>query len=1011
MSATDAYISVCQLNMNGQRIASVQLLEYCRKNGVDVLLLQEMPRSGRGIFGFEFDTARVILDDSKGRNARALAAIVVLNKDIEVVAIRNLMDRCFAVASLRKGNGGTVVFISAYFKYRHPTQGFTEKLGRILDVVGDNVVIGADVNAHSAQWFSRPGNNSGFARGTHVENLIGDQHLTVHNRPGCPETYSRRGMGSSNIDVTLSRGGGVHHSIQGWGVEVDVTDSDHNLLRFLVRCGIVLQNSFETRKRYNVKRADWDKFGRVLAQKVSENSNELEGNPDRASSALVSSIQGAMEASMPKSRTGGRSKPSWWSEDLTRSKKKLLAFRRRSDFKGVDRPEYKRLRNEHLFLIRKAKSTSWRCFADSANDNVWGPLYKWARNGPAMSRVPNSVRSAGGEHTVSAAETAECFLNELIPRDGTCPIFDGFREGRSGPALLESEVKKAIWRMAPNKAPGLDGITAAVLRKSWPVVGPHFTRILDRCLRASTFPDSWKTANVVVISKGADRDPCLPKSYRPVSLLSAPSKVLERLIVTRLEDEIRLNMSEDQHGFTVGRSTVSAIRNCLDWVDGAQESNVVGIFLDISGAFDNLGWKVLIRDMVGLGASPSTRTIVESYLTGRTAVLTVERSTASVRLTRGCPQGSQLGPVLWKMSMEYALRIDRDDRIKVVAYADDIAVLVSGTSLGEIQTRAGNFLAALLGWAGERGLTFSSGKSQALVLKGNLPSDFTVPFGNDEIVSTERVRYLGLILDRRRNYWAHVQTVAGKSEELYSRLRTATSANWGIRQATSRVIYGAVFLPRITYASEIWRNGLKTGRAIRLLGSKQRRALLSITGAYRTVSTDALQVVAGQLPLDLEVEWNAVRKGSRSQLYSATEVKELREKILDTWQDRWNRSDKGRWTFSMMPDVRRRLSLPLQLDHYTTQFLTGHGDFNAKLDGFRLREGAGCSCGLGDETVEHVLFECSTHEEERVRLRNAVIAPTGTWPCPTSVFLDTRSNYQALVRFSKAVLMAKKESE
>jgi hypothetical protein len=415
--------------------------------------------------------------------------------------------------------------------------------------------------------------------------------------------------------------------------------------------------------------------------------------------------------------------------------------------------------------------------------------------------------------------------------------------------------------------------------------------------------------------------------------------------------------------------------------------------------------------MVGLGASSSTRSIIESYLEGRKAVLTVERSTASVDLTRGCPQGSQLGPVLWKMSMEYALKLDRDDKVKVVAYADDIAVLVSGTDLGDVQARAGNFLAALLGWAGERGLTFSSGKSQALAFKGDLPPGFTIPFGNDEIVSAERVRYLGLIVDRRRNYWAHVQTVAGKSDALYSRLRAATSADWGIRQATSRVIYSAVFLPRITYASEIWRKGLKTGRAIRLLGSKQRRALLSMTGAYKTTSTDALQVVAGQLPLDLEVEWNAIRKGSRSQLYSAAEVKELREKILDTWQDRWNRSDKGRWTFSMLPDVRRRLSLPLPLDHYTTQFLTGHGDFNAKLNGFRLREGAECSCGLGDETVEHVIFECPVHEEERDRLKRSVIAPTGIWPCPTSVFLDTRSNYQALVRFSKEVLKAKKELE
>lgn len=73
--------------------------------------------------------------------------------------------------------------------------------------------------------------------------------------------------------------------------------------------------------------------------------------------------------------------------------------------------------------------------------------------------------------------------------------------------------------MVLNKAPGLDGIMAAVLRKSWTIVRSYFTRILDSCLRrTSTFPGCWKMANVVVISKGVDRDPCLPKSCRPISL-------------------------------------------------------------------------------------------------------------------------------------------------------------------------------------------------------------------------------------------------------------------------------------------------------------------------------------------------------------------------------------------------------------------------------------------------------------------------------------------------------------
>lgn len=93
-----------------------------------------------------------------------------------------------------------------------------------------------------------------------------------------------------------------------------------------------------------------------------------------------------------------------------------------------------------------------------------------------------------------------------------------------------------------------------------------------------------------------------------------------------------------------------------------------------------------------------------------------------------------------------------------------------------------------------------------------------------------------------------------------------------------RRIYKAVFLPRFTYAAEIWAKGVLTAKAIILLGSKQRRALLSLTEAYRTTSTDALQVVAGQLPLNLEIRWQVVRTNRKAGRISEKDMR-----------DQWNR--------------------------------------------------------------------------------------------------------------------------
>ena len=271
------------------------------------------------------------------------------------------------------------------------------------------------------------------------------------------------------------------------------------------------------------------------------------------------------------------------------------------------------------------------------------------------------------------------------------------------------------------------------------------------------------------------------------------------------------------------------------------------------------------------------------------------------------------------------------------------------------------------------------------------------------------VRYLGVELDSRRNFWAHVKSVAGKSELLYSRLRSVSSANWGLRQSASTVIYKAVFLPRITYASEVWLRGALTAKATKLLGSKQRRALLSLTGAYRTTSTDALQVVAGQLPLDLEIRWNVAQKHRKVGVISAEEARDQWDRILEIWQTRWDTSEKGRWTYSLIPKVKRRLEIPLEVDHYVTQFLTGHGDFNAKLESFALRASGGCRCETENETVDHVLFRCP----ELTLVRERLIRDIGgdQWPCSTEVFLSTRSNYCALRRFAREAIEAKRSAD
>jgi len=304
------------------------------------------------------------------------------------------------------------------------------------------------------------------------------------------------------------------------------------------------------------------------------------------------------------------------------------------------------------------------------------------------------------------------------------------------------------------------------------------------------------------------------KSFRSISLLPVLGKALQTLIIADINMETSLDSFPEQHGFTAGRSTVSAIRSVYDKVDASKARHVFGTFVDITGAFDNVKWSPLIKQMVSLGATLGTTRMVNSYLNNRWADLSFEGIHYRRKLARGCPQGSQLGPTLWKVAMTPIYKLLPETQVaKVIAYADDILLMNGAARPKTAFTRKVGSLDILIDWARQFELEFSAGKSQLLSLKGGLKPGYSISFGSDtdapSIHSAATVNYLGVCLDPRRSYWDHIMIISKKSKDMYGRLRRLRSANWGMGHLAARTIYRGVFLPRVTYAAEVWSSGTK----------------------------------------------------------------------------------------------------------------------------------------------------------------------------------------------------------
>lgn len=172
--------------------------------------------------------------------------------------------------------------------------------------------------------------------------------------------------------------------------------------------------------------------------------------------------------------------------------------------------------------------------------------------------------------------------------------------------------------------------------------------------------------------------------------------------------------------------------------------------------------------------------------------------------------------------------------------------------------------------------------------------------------------------------------------------------------------------------------------------------MLAITSTYKTASTNCLTAVAGELPLDLKIKELLAKSKLRKGEFTHQQYTTYCSSLLDIWQERYLATDKGGWTKRMIPSVVTRYNLPLEMDHYTSQMLTGHGDFKAKLFSFKLVDSPTCKCSLGgSETVAHVLLKCKRNEVQRSALKEALRRGGNIWPPEDGVFLKSRYLYNA----------------
>ena len=154
----------------------------------------------------------------------------------------------------------------------------------------------------------------------------------------------------------------------------------------------------------------------------------------------------------------------------------------------------------------------------------------------------------------------------------------------------EEEILDIVKKSEDKNSTDSDDLSMLTLKKVFLSICSPFTNICNKSLSNGVFPNNMKIAKVIPLFKSGEND--IFTNYRPVSLLSQFSKILEKLVDRRLDsffDKHKI-LVEQQYGFRKARSTSMAITQLIEDITNANEEKkfTAGVFIDLKKAFDTI---------------------------------------------------------------------------------------------------------------------------------------------------------------------------------------------------------------------------------------------------------------------------------------------------------------------------------------------------------------------------------------------------------------------------------------
>ena len=328
--------------------------------------------------------------------------------------------------------------------------------------------------------------------------------------------------------------------------------------------------------------------------------------------------------------------------------------------------------------------------------------------------------------------------------------------------VLCDTVFMKLVKLNVNKSQGYDNIPAKLIKIGAEVLCYSLTSIINSCVTCGIYPDCLKHAEVTPIYKKKD---ALDKSnYRPVSLLTVISKVVEGLFTDQMMIYFDNILCKELSAYRKKHSCESVILKCVEDFKLSLDANeVIGcVSMDLSKAFDAIPHSLLIAKLSCYGLSDNALNLVRSYLSQRKQRVKINGVRSEWKfLERGVPQGSLWGPVLFNIFVNDLLWI-LNDKCDIYNYADDNTLVVHHKDPIIVQTSMENACETAINWFRMNNMKANPDKFQAMVLsRRKCKIQFNVE--NCVLPMTNCIKLLGIYIDDELKFTDHIQQLTVKS--------------------------------------------------------------------------------------------------------------------------------------------------------------------------------------------------------------------------------------------------------